>query len=308
MVVLKKEDRSYDSLLKKLLSTFLIFNLCTFPIVQVSASALTSDVEVYQVSEFDMYYDLKMKNDSELIQLGFSELEILQLREFDLFDAMEERSMLDDETLHLYGYSENDIIELREYVASGGRLRKVISGSTLSLSLSFTGQVAKRSATGIFTWKWSRVPFFTMIDSIGVAWQKDAGSGFFNYKNDGYNKVTYTYTKINPNAYGNATEKGTSNWRVVTNTAIDAKIPISIGKDYFAFSGEGRFRLESTSGDITEFYIDAGYGHSIISFEPGISISPGGVKAGVSFKGGADERHIKRVYNGSFSVVHNYDD
>lgn len=293
---------------KKILSTVLILNLFLFPIVQISASAVTSNVAFYQVSEINMYHNLKMKSDAELIQLGFSEAEILRLREFDLFDAMKERAMLDDETLHLYGYSENDIIELREYVASEGKLRKVISGSTLSLSLSFTARDAKRGATGVFTWKWSRVPFFTMIDSIGVAWQKDAGSGFFNYKKDNYNKVTYTYTKINPSAYGNATEKGTSNWRVVTNTAIDAKIPISIGKDYFAFSGEGKFRLESTSGDVTEFYIDAGYGHSIISLEPGISISPGGVKAGVSFKGGADERHIKRVYNGSFSVVHNYDD
>lgn len=294
--------------LKRLLATILVLNLCIFSIFQVSAAAETSSVVSYQVSEIEMYNDLKMKSDFELAKLGFSEVEILQLRAFDLLDAMRERAALDDETLRLYGYTEDEIIELREYVASGGRLRKVISGSTLSLTFTFTGKIAKRSATGIFTWKWSRVPFFTMIDSIGVAWQKDAGSGFFNYKKDDYNKVTYTYKKINPDAYGNATETGTSKWRVVTNTAIDARIPISIGKDYFAFSGEGKFRLESTSGDVTEFYIDAGYGHSIISFEPGISISPGGVKAGVDFKGGADERHIKRVYNGSFSVVHNYDD
>lgn len=270
--------------------------------------AAPSNVDVFEINENEYIADLQAQSDAQLSQMGYSELQIAEIREFDYFKALQERASLNDETLLMYGYTMDEIYNLRMFVASGGRLKKTISGSTLQISLTFSSVSAGQSAKGKFSWKWSRVPLMKFMDSIGVAWNSTAGSGKYHYSVVSSNKVHFTYTKIDPSVYGDATVNATTDWNVGAYDSIYAKFTISMGSGYFAFSGYGEFLMKCTSGTVNEFYIDAAYGHYVITWNPNISVTLSGVNISLGFKGTADERHIKRLYNKSFSIVEKYDD
>lgn len=290
-----------------ILSIVLCFSLTSFAFAKENNGQ--DDALVFTINEEEQYQLLKAKTNEELSAEGFSTDEIEEIRNFDYFTALSERADLPDETLLLYGYTPHEIDELRQYVSAGPKSRKTISSTTMTLKLEPINKVARKKVTFRLSWNWSRVPFLKFVDCIGASWITSNGSGTFYYDPQSNNKVHLKYTKINPDAHGSSTDSSIE-WpnSMVTNSQVASKFAISIGEDFFAFSGYGDFTLECTSGSVDKFYIDSGYGHSIVSISPGISVSVSGKSVSIGFKGGADEKHCKRVYNANnYTIVKNFD-
>lgn len=70
------------------------------------------------------------------------------------------------------------------------------------------------------------------------------------------------------------------------------------------------FTMKTDSGTFNNFYIDVAYGHYYHLVTPSISINVLTGSVSVSFKNDTriDDKHLRRVYNSNFRVVHNYDD
>lgn len=287
---------------KKILAFVLALILIT--VIPISVSADEEDSQTFVVNEEQIIEELQNMSDEELIEIGYDNEQIEEIRNFDYFEALKQRAALDDETLLLYRYTPEEIEELRDYVASGGISRKTISSNTLTLGLSFKNKTTGKKADGVITWQWKRAALVKFIDCVAVAWQTTNGNTI-NFVKNSY-KVTSTWTKVNPNSTEPNTKTSTSTWQTNNFQSIYARIPMG-GSNYFAYTGSGTFTMESTSGTFKEFYIDYGYGHYTVSATPNISLSSSGVGVSISFKGGInDEQHIKRVYNASFGIVQNY--
>lgn len=118
-------------------------------------------------------------SDSELISSGFALEEIAEIRAFDYEEEIRKTAALTDETLTAYGYTTEEIIELRQ-VASMEEIPEniiqAISSSTMTTKLSFV-KSGSRVESGktmyysefIFSWKWSRIPIFRVIDMVAIA-------------------------------------------------------------------------------------------------------------------------------------------
>jgi len=294
--------------LNKFIAFFLAMALCLSATTAFANDSLTNEnIQTYVINEEDMIEQLKSMTDEELKSYGYTDDEISDLRNFDYFEALTERAALDDETLILYGYSEDEIDELRAYVDSNGRLRKTISSNTLTLSLSFSNITEGKQGVGTVKWNWKRVTLIKWTDCIAVAWKTTNGATI-NYAPSSSYRMTTTMTKIS-NVEGNNTIYFNNDWKVNSNESIYVNVGLG-SNDYFAFSGIGKFMIKSTSGTFKEFYIDVGYGHYYLYVTPSISINILSGSISISFKGKCqiDERHIKRVYNSKFAIVHNYDD
>lgn len=273
--------------------------------LSVFASENNSDEQIFIIREDEIIENLQKMSDEELLELGYSDEQITELRNFDYFDALAERAALDDETLLLYRYTPEEIEELREYVASGRKARKTISSNTLTISLSFKNKTTGKQADGVISWTWKRAALVKYIDCVAVAWKTTSGATI-NYIPNSNNKVVATWTKVNPNSTEPNQKTSSSTWQVNNNQSIFARVAMG-GTNYFAYSGTGTFTMKATSGSFKEFYIDYGYGHYNVSLEPSVSVSPSGIGVSVSFKGGLnDEQHIKRLYNASFGIAIQY--
>lgn len=298
---------------KKFLSIFIsfifLFQFTTICFAQ--ASSAEANATVYIVNEEEQINSLKAMTDEELLSEGFSAENIQEIRDFDYFEALSERAQLPDETLILYGYTSNEIEELRQYIACGGKARKTISSSTLTLTLRPIRNTAGKSVTFRVTWEWSHRPIIQFIDTVGVAWTTSNGSGSYYFKSENTNDLLHlTYTKVDSSAVGPETVNETMSWNNegVTATSISQKFGIGTSVGYFMFSGYADFTIECTLGYVEEFYIDCAYGHSVVSISPSLTVNRSGPDLTVGFKGAVDEKHCKRLYNGqTFAVIHNYD-
>lgn len=292
-------------LLKKMFISAIVLLIVALTPVSVFAEGNYIDSQTFVLREDVIIENLQRMSNDELRNLGYSDDQIIQLRDFDYYEALKKRAALDDETLHLYRYTDDEIEELREYVSDGKKLRKTISPNTLTISLSFKNKVTGKQADGVISWNWQRAALVKFIDCVAVAWKTTNGATI-NYVPNSNNKVVAIWTKVNPNSTEPAQTTSSSTWQVNNNQSIFAKVAMG-GINYFAYSGKGIFTMKATSGTFSEFYIDYGYGHYTIAVTPGISVSPSGVGVSISFKGGTnDNQHIKRVYNASFGIVIQY--
>lgn len=298
---------------KKLLSFILAILMLCIPTTVAFAQTTDEAPQVYVINEEEMMEELQSKTDDELSEIGYSTEDIQEIRDFDYFEELSKRAEFDDETLRLYGYTDDEISTLREYVNSDGRTRLTISPNTLTISLGFISRMNGVRATFKLDWEWKRVPIQRNIDCVGAAWRVDKGDKmYFIPYNDEY--MTVTYKKINPAAGGPNSASENFKWN---GDDFYTKVPILTSfagsKDYFSYSGTGRFTISvknTTNERFETLSVAVAYGHYYKTVTIGISASLSATPFSISFTGNStvDTRQIKRIYNRDFSIFQDYSD
>lgn len=307
--------------IRKILSVILtlIFTLSTFMINSQAINAENLIVEKnITVNEWDEYIRIASKTEDELLELGYTKEDIVSIKSFDYEEEVRKRASLDDQTLEEYGYTTEEITVLREAAAMDdipAEVLKSISTATMTSTLKYvssgsrTENDAKMYYVNMkFSWSWSRIPFFRLIDMVAVVFASSTSNGF-TYCVKSSNKVHANLTALLP-TYSNITQ--VESWEYSTEKANSISAKFALGMidadgnlTHFAYSGYGTFQLTNRSNK-ARLYVDAAYGHTTINIVPNYSLSGSGVSVGIDFKTGMDEQHCTGYFYEDFTIDTSY--
>lgn len=180
--------------MKKVLSL-----ICTA--VLLISSFVTSYAEEQQpnlqstkvINELEIFSALLEKSNEELIQSGFTQQQITELRNFDIIHAIEERLKLSETELNHLGYEHSDIRKLNQalndltensnklYNMSNIEKMNLIKAQGVFAQMTLYTGLYNYSTSRLvvdFTWRWSNSPL-TVIgkDALACAWQGTDNNG-----------------------------------------------------------------------------------------------------------------------------------
>lgn len=296
--------------MKKLLLLTLVMMLCmTQGFAAFADEAQKDGSNTEAVYEFDYIMDLISKSDDQLRNEGCTEEMIEEIRSFDLeeyckyhLENIETRKAValnesDNERLMLLSKVEdkmamnslgsNDQFNGEETLSdkfSRSELRAFGAKVNLSHNLQSYRYIAHNDITSAivwFNWNWTSKPFFTGKDIIGFAWT----DGFY---------CSLAHQTIN---FANGKSK-VSNMTYDGLHVIDDVFTMSYSYHdrSYATDGHGAITL-FTNGQAANFQMAYSYGHSIISFNPSISVSASGPAIGVGFTGQTHTYKSETVHN-----------
>lgn len=308
---------------KRIMSLFMSVLTLMFsfvPVFETYAKEQLVPLQDYQyINEYDMFCEMKEKSSSELLAEGYSADDVAEIKNFDYEAAVKERASLPVDILEKYGYTKDEIAELKELEKLDeipAATLKAISRDTLgsSIRVSKKGTLKENGKTVNYVdlkyaFKWKRVPFFIGSDLVVIAFNSSNSSQFI------YKKVSSNTHKLTADLTELATGKKRSqivSWAFDTNSAKAVSAKFAVGMrdgnrkvTHMCWDGSGMIRLTNSSSS-SRLYIDACYGHSIITLAPSFSVSISGVSVGVSFKKGMDTRHDTGFYYSNFTIDDSY--
>lgn len=317
----RKECYIMKKVFTKSLSIFLTF-VFMISIFSISSYAINVGELVAEknitINEWDEYKKVVSKTDKELLALGCTKEDIINIRNFDYEKEIRNRASLDDQTLRNYGYTDDEIVELRKAAAMDDIPENVIqsiSTATMTSKLSYVSNGSRTENNAPmyyvnmkYSWSWSRIPFFRIVDMVAVVFASNT-SNSFTYCVQPNNKVhanlisvhpSYsTYSQVEPWVY--STEKANSISAKFALALTDADGVIT----HFAYSGYGTFQLTNRS-NAAMLYVDAAYGHTTINIVPNYSLSGSGVSLGIDFRLGMDEQHCTGYFYENFTIAKKY--
>ena len=302
--------------IKKFLSFALALTIIT--VLSMPAYAYSAGKEkIFSINEWDEYQRVVSMSDNELLEAGYTKEDITQIRNFNYEEEIKKRAALDDETLKAYRYTDHEIKELRE----AAEMEKIpesvmrsISSSTMTSELKYQGNgsyVAGGSTMYYvdmkYSWSWSRIPYFTLMDMVAIAYNSSVSNQFIYTSVSGYNLRCH----FQPLSSMDSAISQVKNWTYSTSKPnyISAKFAIGYYDDsgaltHFVYSGYGFFRLTNRSNN-AQLYVDAAYGHATISINPSYSVSVSGASIGLSFSSGVDEQHCTGWFYEDFTITRN---
>lgn len=257
-------------------------------------------------------------SDKELDEFGYTKEEIIEIRNFNYESEIRNRAKLDNKTLKAYGYTEKEIEELRR-IASMENIPeneiKKISTATMTSKLYYISSGSRIEAGSTmyyvnlkYSWSWSKIPFFTIVDMVAVAFSSST-SDKFTYCVQSTDKVHAELISVHPSY---STRSQVEPWVYSTKkpNSISAEFALGV-KDtdgiltHFAYSGYGTFQLTNRSNK-ARLHIDACYGHTTINIVPNYSLSGSGLSVGINFKLGMDEQHCTGYFYEDYTIAKNY--
>lgn len=270
------------------------------------------------INEWDEYKKIVSKTDKELIELGFSKEDIVNIRNFDYEAEIRNRAKLDDNTLMNYGYTTEDIIELRKAAVMDDIPENVIqsiSTATMTSNLSYVSNGSRVESGSTmyyvnmkYSWSWNRIPIFRIVDMVAVVYASST-SDQFTYCAQSSNKV---HANLKPLYSSGSTYTQTESWVYSTDKPNSISATFSLGLTdsegtltHFAYSGYGTFQLTNRSST-ARLYIDACYGHTTINIVPNYSLSGSGLSLGIDFRLGMDEQHCTGWFFENFTITDTY--
>ena len=289
-----------------------ILFLLIFPL-SVFANSKTLMNEI-KINEWENYKKISSMNDNELLSKGYSEAQISKIRSFNYEEEIRFRANLPDEKLVLYGYTKEEIDELRAAAALKEipeSVMKSISTSTMTSSLKYlrngSYSVLERPMYYVdleYTWSWKRIPYFTVVDMVAVAFNSSGSESYVYTSVSGYN-VRADLIAIE-SGYSNRTQVEPWVWDTSKANSVSASFAVAIKNNdrtitHFAYNGTGRLRLENRSNN-GRLYIDAAYGHTTINIYPTYSLDLSGGSISLNFKIGMDEQHCAGVFLEDFTI------
>lgn len=159
--------------MRRILSIIIIpiLLLCTMiTTVKVQAKEINpfeKGVQVQVISEYQAIKNLKSKSDNELRNIGYTDKEIMDLRNFDYKNAIEKRAKLDKETLKSMGYSDKKVEQLKNFSGTEGEVIALSASAYIYSSFYYTTNGARDWYIN-FNWNWADYPFYNKTDIIGV--------------------------------------------------------------------------------------------------------------------------------------------
>ncbi len=270
--------------------------------------------EIEQINEWDEYKKISSMSNEDLLSMGCTHAQINEIRKFKYDDEIRKRAKLDNEVLRSYGYTSEEIVLLRQAASMKKipeNVMRDISTSTMTSILRYQSNGSRIEAGSTmyyvnmkFSWSWSRIPFFTIVDMVAVVFASSTGSQF-TYYSRASDKV---YCNLSPIYSNGSTNSQTVSWVYSTSkpNSISASFVLGL-KDsngnltHFAYSGYGTFQLTNRSNK-SRLYIDASYGHTTINITPSYSLSGSGLSIGIKFRLGMDEQHCTGYFYENFTI------
>ncbi len=302
--------------MKKRLKTNVLAVVFVLLITAVQVFAEEPVVNHSTVSEYQSYKTLISKDDAQLKEMGMSNKEIAELRNFDFNDEFKKRAKLDNETLRKMGYDDSQITTLKSLYPSIEKTTKInsnITEPTYSLEeLSLRGIFAdcniyswdiQTSANTMkigFKWEWSNAPVFTGTDIFAVAWNGSNTNGQpLNVKID---RMSSGMRVERENLAGSNQLSDQYYYPKVRDYYHAAEYKFSMGEygalapEWWAPEGDGQVKLTKIgTQDIDNISIAFSYGHSYIGVNPAVTIYP--VSLSFSFSSTVEEMdHESFIY------------
>ena len=271
--------------MKKVISAFLSMTL----IFALSAPAFAAEYNSFDPSlggfsqitvtynEFDLAKELSQKAYAtyQSNEYSASELSDIQNYQESFSQHINMLNTLPDETLTAHGYTQDQIVKIRTFNGSEAEMRAIASTVTISATTAnFTYDGNYSRGRLAYSWEWTGVPNFKMIDLIAVSW------------NDWI--VEYEMSEIS--YYGVHTGETYTSLEGVfsedSNGTVGAahKFNMLIDDYYYAKRGVGRFDIRSDVHAEKDFFYYLEYGHSqVVMSTPSFTVGSGGADGSISF-------------------------
>lgn len=276
----------------KLLTFIIVFSLSMASISFASEDFEPELVETFVINEFDYVNELKSMSDEMLIDEGYTDAEIHEIRELDLEKVIIERIKSNDEIeLRNLGYTDEDMSIIEDVKLNN--LEEVNSYQLARLSSTLTMRVYKvnSGASSNYShlnleidWEWDVMPVFTHTDVIACTWSK----GYSSY-NSSYNEINYLSTTDTKSKRYYIDEKA-------PGTGCSFEVPLvhpDYSKRYVGKSGTVHLDLYDNSY-ISNSEVLIKYGHNTISAKLRVSY-PGYLS--IDFNRSVQEKSIWYNYN-----------
>jgi hypothetical protein len=231
---------------------------------------------VKEINEFDLFTDLKKSTDDELMKIGYTKEEIVELRSFDYATEIKKLDEKSDDELLKMGF---DLERIEKIRAFDGKLSSIKSASgTLSFdydAIAYEYTNGRTHFANRLKWEWSGVPFYTFHDVVASS----CSEGMYRHAS-AYHQVHYYQSDNLNNMVDNVIFSMDSNgeptglqgnvFDVNTFSPGDQIKPIAMdGYAYFYWQKLGK--VEQVSGYIK-------YGHSSFTVKPEFSLNNSGYK------------------------------
>ena len=127
------------------------FDEITFPIEPTSGVICT-------ISEYDIIEELKLMSDEELLEAGYDENKINQIRELNLMEIVNENKNLSDDELMEKGFTPEKIkaIKGKDLEEAQRAITGTLTCKNSFYSLDYNSRTDKTTAKTIFTWEWDK--------------------------------------------------------------------------------------------------------------------------------------------------------
>lgn len=260
-----------------------ILVLCLlFSTVVVFATAAPTVEVIYKetqtFSEYDYIKSIQAKTNEELMDMGYEEGDIVEIRKIDLKKYAEELKKSTPDMLREQGYSEEIVNAIQQATTLEEVMSETMGNVTYSVtaeSLTYSNDITKLRAR--ITWNWSSKPIVTLFDTVALTTNKD----FYRDDASAYNVTTVYYYKngdLNntPAKYNNKIVQKTEE----AGTLVYSEIPMRVtypsstsGEDvHYAMRGTMEVQMKE-SGPIYTTNVAGNYGHMIISCTPSVEIN-----------------------------------
>ena len=258
-------------------------------------------VHSYDVSEYDVYLDLKKKDTKALLEDGYTRQEVSALQENKVEKELFARAQLSEVELRDFCYTAEQIEILKAYDGSpledNPQMRAVLATFTGSI---YTESVYSSSATMIFNWSWSSIPIVclplvkdyavctfkgTNRNNIPVQMRLASSSCVVSYYNGSsysyqesvsiadYDRFGYCKYNINQN-------DGSGKWAKIGSLTVQV-------------------REEATTGTLYSTMFDFTFAHTELAINGGVSVGKSGADWGVDIGFGVNE-----LYHNDRTVHH----
>jgi hypothetical protein len=264
------------------------------------------------INEYDVYVSTRSTSDSELSRRGVSRSTAALIKSNAIEDELSKLSGLSVAELESLGYSGTQIILIQKYGGERIESNPQLRGIFADMTCNFYKQSASTSSLAVrVTWEWSNVPLLAGVaikDIVGIRWQGTNNAGqplnlalnssgtscsIQYYSRTGSYKSSSSATVSTDDPYGHAY----------------ARIPMSAGTgdsngDYYAKKGTLITKVDRTgTNSIKEAAFVFGYGHTVISISPSLSLP---VSFGIGFTTGVEEMCEEAIRMSSSGTITQY--
>lgn len=283
---------------KKMISLLLVLAL----VVGICPAAFAGEmdtaeevvVEETSYSEFELYQNVISHSDAELMESGYTESEIDEIRSFSFEDAFLERAKLGQDELKGLGYTDEQIRILKEY--NGEPI--TATSEILRAAAQCTGKMTLMSASESivyygYSWGWSAMPLQSLDDKAALIWaavdtqghsvsvSPISQSGYLNY----YSAVTNKLHTQTPLTLQSDSESNEFN-NVSADIELQKIIPEEADGTFLIWAKQGvinvKLQIDAAPG-ANSLYLVKSYGaigHMTKSCEISYTVSIGGSSTG----------------------------
>lgn len=281
---------------KKLVSLALTAVMVMGMSVTSFAAETETEIPAYSVTvnEYDIYVQTRCATQAQLARSGMDSDSIDVIKSNAIETKLSELSNKSEKELSQLGYTSEQIDLLQNYNGERIETNTELRGIFADMTCNFYKYSASTSSLAVkVIWNWSNVPVLAGVaikDIIGIRWQGTNSSGqplnLALNTNGSSCKISY-YSR-------SGSYKSRSSVSISTDDPYGhayAKIPMSAGTgdavgDYYAKKGTLILKVDRTgSNSIKEGAFVFGYGHTIVSVSPSLSLP---ASFGIGFSAGVE--------------------